>query len=66
MPGQGRFTSTEVVYGVTGTDVTVFPEYGVCRREGRRPPRDPSKWLVETKESEVAVGDICAGFRRAV
>ena len=25
----GRFTSTEVVYGVTGTDVTVLPEYGV-------------------------------------
>ena len=24
-----KFTSTEVVYGVTGTDVTVFPEYGV-------------------------------------
>ena len=24
-----RFTSTEVVYGVTGTDVTVLPEYGV-------------------------------------
>jgi hypothetical protein len=23
------FTSTEVVYGVTGTDVTVLPEYGV-------------------------------------
>jgi hypothetical protein len=24
-----EFTSTEVVYGVTGTDVTVLPEYGV-------------------------------------
>ena len=24
-----RFTSTEVVYGVTGTDVTGLPEYGV-------------------------------------
>jgi hypothetical protein len=24
-----RFTSTEVVYGVTGTDVTRLPEYGV-------------------------------------
>ena len=24
-----KFTSTEVVYGVTGTDVTVLPEYGV-------------------------------------
>jgi hypothetical protein len=24
-----RFTSTEVVYGVTGTDVTDMPEYGV-------------------------------------
>ena len=24
-----RFTSTEVVYGVTGTDVTELPEYGV-------------------------------------
>jgi hypothetical protein len=23
------FTSTEVVYGVTGTDVTVLPEFGV-------------------------------------
>jgi hypothetical protein len=23
------FTSTEVVYGVTGTDVTELPEYGV-------------------------------------
>jgi hypothetical protein len=23
------FTSTEVVYGVTGTDVTVLPDYGV-------------------------------------
>lgn len=23
------FTSTEVVYGVTGTDVSVLPEYGV-------------------------------------
>ena len=23
------FTSTEVVYGVTGSDVTVLPEYGV-------------------------------------
>ena len=23
------FTSTEVVYGVTGTEVTVLPEYGV-------------------------------------
>ncbi len=33
-PDQGRslrrrFTSTEVVYGVTGTDVTELPEYGV-------------------------------------
>jgi hypothetical protein len=25
----GGFTSTEVVYGVAGTDVTVLPEYGV-------------------------------------
>jgi hypothetical protein len=24
-----QFTSTEVVYGVTGTDVTVLPGYGV-------------------------------------
>jgi hypothetical protein len=24
-----RFTSTEVVYGVTGTEVTELPEYGV-------------------------------------
>jgi hypothetical protein len=24
-----EFTSTEVVYGVTGTDVTVLPESGV-------------------------------------
>jgi hypothetical protein len=24
-----QFTSTEVVYGVTGTDVTELPEYGV-------------------------------------
>jgi hypothetical protein len=24
-----EFTSTEVVYGVTGTDVTELPEYGV-------------------------------------
>jgi hypothetical protein len=24
-----RFTSTEVVYGVTSTDVTELPEYGV-------------------------------------
>ena len=38
MPEQGRkkrggtrqvFTSTEVVYGVTGTEVTELPEYGV-------------------------------------
>jgi len=27
-PGR-PFTSTEVVYGVTGTDVTELPEYGV-------------------------------------
>jgi hypothetical protein len=27
--GEEVFTSTEVVYGVTGTDVTVLPEYGV-------------------------------------
>ena len=27
--GPGRFTSTEVVYGVTGTGVTELPEYGV-------------------------------------
>jgi hypothetical protein len=26
---EATFTSTEVVYGVTGTDVTVLPEYGV-------------------------------------
>jgi hypothetical protein len=26
---QVGFTSTEVVYGVTGTDVIVLPEYGV-------------------------------------
>ena len=25
----GEFTSTEVVYGVTGTEVTVLPECGV-------------------------------------
>ena len=24
-----QFTSTEVVYGVTGTDVSELPEYGV-------------------------------------
>jgi hypothetical protein len=24
-----RFTSTEVVYGLTGTEVTELPEYGV-------------------------------------
>jgi hypothetical protein len=24
-----KFTSTEVVYGVTGTEVTELPEYGV-------------------------------------
>ena len=32
LPGAGiapRFTSTEVVYGVTGTGVTELPEYGV-------------------------------------
>jgi hypothetical protein len=28
-PQQIQFTFTEVVYGVTGTDVTVLPEYGV-------------------------------------
>jgi hypothetical protein len=29
-PGGSRaFTSTEVVYGVTGTEVTGLPEYGV-------------------------------------
>jgi hypothetical protein len=32
--GRGGFTSTEVVYGVTGTDVTVFPEYGVAVKGG--------------------------------
>ena len=26
---ESEFTSTEVVYGVTGTDVTELPEYGV-------------------------------------
>ena len=26
---RGSFTSTEVVYGVTGTEVTELPEYGV-------------------------------------
>ena len=26
---RARFTSTEVVYGVTGTEVTELPEYGV-------------------------------------
>jgi len=25
----GKFTSTEVVYGLTGTEVTELPEYGV-------------------------------------
>jgi hypothetical protein len=29
-----------------------------ARRDLRRPPRDPSKCLVETKENEVAVGDV--------
>jgi hypothetical protein len=28
-PASHEFTSTEVVYGVTGTDVTVLPESGV-------------------------------------
>ena len=28
-PRANWFTSTEVVYGVTGTEVTVLPEYGV-------------------------------------
>jgi hypothetical protein len=28
-PGGLAFTSTEVVYGVTGTKVTELPEYGV-------------------------------------
>jgi len=28
-PGTRRFTSTEVVYGVTDPDVTGLPEYGV-------------------------------------
>ena len=27
--GHPRFTSTEVVYGVTGSGVTELPEYGV-------------------------------------
>ena len=27
--GGNTFTSTEVVYGVTGTEVTELPEYGV-------------------------------------
>ena len=29
MSPEGEFTSTEVVYGVTGTEVTELPEYGV-------------------------------------
>ena len=28
-PREAAFTSTEVVYGVTGTEVTRLPEYGV-------------------------------------
>lgn len=28
-PGRAAFTSTEVVYGVTGAGVTELPEYGV-------------------------------------
>lgn len=27
---RARFTSTEVVYGVSGTDVTVLPTFGVA------------------------------------
>jgi hypothetical protein len=44
-----RFTSTEVMYGITGTGVTELP--GVRRREGRRPLRDPSKWF-QSNEGE--------------
>ena len=39
-------------YWVTGSRGTA------CRRDARRPPRDPSKWFRATKESEMAVGDI--------
>ncbi len=52
------FMSAGVVYGVADPGVAGLPWSRWCRRELRRPPRDPSKWLVETKESEVAVGDI--------
>ena len=47
---EARFTSTEVVYGVTGTGVTELPGTA-CRREERRPPRDPSKWF-QSNEGE--------------
>jgi len=51
-----RFTSTEVVYGVTGTGVTELPEFGAAKggdhlailRSGFR----------ATKESKVAAGDV--------
>jgi hypothetical protein len=46
------FTSAEVVYGVTGTDVTALPEYGVAVRRGGHlailrngePGRRRAKW----------------------
>lgn len=54
----GWFTSTEVVYGVAGTDVTVNRST-VCRRDHRwPPPRDPLTWFCVTKVSKAAAGDI--------
>jgi hypothetical protein len=52
-----KFTSTGVVYGVTGTDVTALPEYGVAVKEGGHLAILRSGFCA-TKESEVAVGDI--------
>jgi hypothetical protein len=56
MPENG-FTSTEVVYGVSDTDVTDLPECGVAVMRGGHLAilRSDSG---ATKESEVAAGDI--------
>jgi hypothetical protein len=51
----GLFTSTEVVYGVTGTDVTGLPESGVAVKRGGQLAilRDAKS---ETKECESGRG----------
>ena len=57
--------STDVVHGVSDPDVTVVPS-PACRRDPRRPPRDPSKWISKTKETRSGRRRHCARSGRLV